>query len=286
MCGRWACSRQQLTAASWSGDATSCAAGKVDEEARERALRLVNAYRFLAGVHEVEAEPRWEEPAQQCALIAHANRRLSHTPPRDWSCWSDPGARASAVSLIANRSAPLAVDPFIEDPGNETTMAHRRWLLSEKIHRVALGSTTGYCCALVDGRQFDQRGAEGEPVTPAPDPEGAGDEVTARTAPRDWVAWPPPGPVPIDALRKTKIDATGWTVQSSNLDLDGAMVDVKVAGARRRVKVFGLERTLGSLTAIRFVPDGWSTEVGERYDVRVRKPGFAIEYAVEPIRCP
>src|SRR5690606_28714630 len=108
-----------LSGAAWNGDANACSPGTIDRRAHERALALVNAYRFLAGVHEVAEEPRWDAPAQDCALLAHANRRLSHSPPRDWSCWSERAARASAVSLVANRSAPFAIDAFIEDPGNE-----------------------------------------------------------------------------------------------------------------------------------------------------------------------
>jgi hypothetical protein len=52
------------------------------------------------------------------------------------------------------------------------------------------------------------------------------------------------------------------------------------------VKVSALERTLGSLTAIRFQPDGWSTEPGMRYDVHVENAGVRIDFAVEPVECP
>jgi hypothetical protein len=256
----------------------------MDQHARERAFRLINVYRFLAGVPELDPEPRWDAPAQDCALLAHANRRLSHTPSPDWSCWSDRGARASAVSLVANRSAPLAIDPFVEDPGNELTMVHRRWLLSEKIHRLGIGSTNGFSCALVDGREWD-----GEAVAPASkddeDDEGATVEPLEKGMLPTWVAWPPPGPVPMDVFHRTKLDRMGWTVQSSSLDLDGARVDVHVDGERRPVKVSTLERTLGSLTALRFQPDGWSTEPDVRYDVHVEKDGVLIDFAVLPTTC-
>ncbi|MBX3261136.1 MAG: CAP domain-containing protein [Labilithrix sp.] len=269
-CSRWACGHSELAAAPWNGDEASCDPGSVDEHARDRALRVVNAYRFLAGVPELSVETRWEAPAQDCALLAHANRRLSHSPPPEWSCWSDRGARASAVSLVANRSAPQAVDPFIEDAGNESTMVHRRWLLSEKIRRVGFGSTSRFTCALVDGREWDDASAEppAEPALPA------------------WVAWPPPGPVPMDVFRRTKLDAIGWTIQSSSLDLDGAVVTVRAAGEPRAVTVSPLERTMGSLTAVRFVPDGWAAQAGSRYDVQVEKGGAVIAYAVEPVDCP
>lgn len=286
-CARWACARAELTPAAWDGDATTCAPGAIDLRARERALAVVNVYRALAGVHAVEPEPRWDGPAQDCALLAHANRELSHAPPRDWSCWSERAARASAVSLVANRSAPLAIDPFIEDLGNEPTMVHRRWLLSEKVRRLGLGSTSGFACALVDGRAWDapaktdERASVGEP--------DAGDAALQRralAAPPAWVAWPPPGHVPVEALERTSVDRAGWTIQSSSLDLDGARVEVRVLGEARRIAVHPLERAMGSLTAIRFVPEGWSVEPDLRYDVRVVKGDVVIGYAVEPIDCP
>lgn len=275
-CSRWACAHDGLAAAPWDGNAKTCLAGTIDQRARDRSLRLINAYRFLAGVPDLSAEPSWDPPAQDCALLADANHRLSHTPSRDWRCWSDRGARASAVSLVANRSAPLAIDPFIEDPGNESTMVHRRWLLSEKIHRIGLGSTSGFSCALVDGREWDLA-----PVAAASASVDAGSTPTVA----EWVAWPPPGLVPVDVFRRTKVDTLGWTVQSSSLDLDGARVEVRSVGRIRPVKTSALERTLGSLTAIRFVPDGWSSEQGREYDVHVEKEGVRIDFAVTPVSC-
>ena len=289
VCSRWACGHAELFTATWDGDPKTCASGTIDARAQDRALALVNAYRFLAGVPEVVSEPRWDGPAQECALLAHANRQLSHSPPRDWSCWSDRAARASAVSLVANRSAPLAIDPFIEDPGNAATMVHRRWLLSEKVRRLGVGSTSGFTCALVDGREWDGEAPPAAPESDAGIENDAGGgtvEKRALAAPPAWVAWPPPGPVPIDAFRRTKVDRTGWTIQSSSLDLDGAVVEIHVAGEARPISVSPLERTMGSLTAIRFVPQGWSTEPDERYDVHVAKGDLVIDYAVEPIVCP
>jgi hypothetical protein len=244
---------------------------------------LINAYRYLAGVNELAIDPRWEAPAQDCALLAHANHELSHEPPQSWACWSDRGAHASAVSLVANRSAPLAIDPFVADPGNEPSMVHRRWLISEKIHRIGLGSTDAFSCALVDGREWDDTAPD-----PPPLDADAGPAMKTRAAPASvtWVAWPPPGPVPIDVFARTEVDRLGWTIQSSTLDLDGARVEVRADGAPAAVRVSALERTLGSLTAVRFVPDGWSSKVGTRYEVHVEKDDVKLDYAVTPAACP
>lgn len=287
VCSLWSCGHAGIAAVSWDGDPRRCHAGRMDEVARDRALNLVNMYRALAGVPEVSLERRWETPAQECALLAHANQKLSHTPPPDWSCWSSRGARASAVSLVANRSAPLAIGAFIADPGNEASMVHRRWLLSEKVRRLGFGSTSGFACALVDGREFDEESSVDGPVeVESEEPAAAQARAAASAEAPSWVAWPPPGAVPIDAVQRTLADRTGWTVQSSSLDLDGASVTVSVDGQPKEISVHPLERTLGSLTAIRFVPRGWSSEANERYDVHVERGDLRIDFTVEPVSCP
>lgn len=270
VCHRWACDRADLSAATWGGDPGSCAAGDVDVDAQARALRAINTYRFLAGVREVALEPEWNGAAQDCALVAHANGKLSHAPPPSWACWSPRAASASAVSLIANRSAPVAIDAFVADGGNEDTMVHRRWLLNQRVRRLGLGSTSRYGCVVVDGRAFDPPG-----VKPEPD----------ALAPALYEAWPPAGPVPVDALAETRVDVVGWTVQSSSADLDDARVEVTSSGRALPVETFPLARTLGSLSAIRFVPRGWATEAGARYEVRVVSREASIAFTVEPIAC-
>ena len=273
-CHAWACGRAELAPARWDGDARQCRGGVADTETAERAIRIVNAYRSLAGVPTVRLKPPWNIPAQACAIVAHANNQLSHTPPREWVCWSELGAQAAAVSLLANRGVPVAVDAFIMDRGNESSMVHRRWLLSEKIGRLGVGSTNSFSCMLMDGRAWD------------PPSETTPDANASALTSAEWVAWPPGGKVPLDVFRTNKLDTFGWTIQSSSLDLDGATIEVRDQAGQKDIEVFPLERTLGSLTALRFVPRGWSAEAGARYDVRVKKDEHTIAYVVEPVACP
>ncbi|MBN9166378.1 MAG: hypothetical protein BGO98_04420 [Myxococcales bacterium 68-20] len=273
VCHRWRCDgRDAVAPARWSGDASSCLAGELDADAGERAVRLVNLHRFIAGVAPVGFEPSWTGAAQECALVAHANARLSHTPSRDWRCWSEVAAHASSISLVANRSAPLAIAAFIEDPGNESTMVHRRWLLSEELTAIGIGSTDRYACVVVDGRSL-----------------GAGDVTKTRRSsdapPRGWGAWPPPGPVPIDVFATERLDEIGWTVQSSSDGLEQATVTVSSSGERLAVRATPLTPSLGSRSAIRFVPDGWKTEAGRSYVVSIQGPN-TIDFTVEPTECP
>lgn len=274
VCRRWRCASQGIVAATWDGDGATCSAGAIDGDARSRAQELVDTYRFLAGVPPVAQEARWEPAAQACALVAHANAALSHHPPESWKCWSDLAAKTSAVSLIANRSAAVAVPAFIEDPGNETTMVHRRWLLAEELTRIAHGSTSKFACIVVVGSELD-----------ASDDHEAVEAIVSAPDFRGWVAWPPPGPVPLEAITRDKLDTTGWTVQSSTVDLDGATVTVTRDGKRLAVDVVKLERGAGSQSALKITPKGWTTEAGKTYAVHVQRGKLAIDYTVEPFAC-
>jgi hypothetical protein len=274
VCHRWLCENRDASApARWAGDPSSCSAGELDGDAVERAVRLVNLHRWLAGVAPVTAEPSWSGAAQECALVAHANAKLSHTPPPEWRCWTERAAIASSVSLIANRSAPAAIGAFIEDLGNEATMVHRRWLLSEELAEIGIGTTDRYACVVVDGRSLDEPGPAAEPRT-------------TRVAERGWVAWPPAGPVPIDVFEAERLDDIGWTVQSSSDELAGATVTIRSDAEELPVHVTELAPLHGGRGAVRFVPAGWRTEAGKRYEVVVRAGATRIELVVEPISCP
>lgn len=263
VCWRWRCDGDAIKAASWNGSASSCSPSDLDAEAADRALRRINVHRFIADVPAVARESAWTPAAQECALIAHANGKLSHTPSKDWSCWSDVGAATSLASLVANRSAPASIAAYFEDPGNEPTMVHRRWLLDEKLTTIGLGSTDRYSCVVVDGKTL------------------GGPAAAKATAGRGWAAWPPAGPVPFDVFTDEKIDTAGWTIQSTSDDLDAATVTVTEDGVARPVTVTHLTAGLGSRSALRFIPVGWTTEPGHSYVVKAA----AIEFTVEPIDC-
>lgn len=273
VCRRWSCgSVASATPATFSGNLEACSPGAGDADAASRALALVNLHRYLADLPPVTAEPAWAPAAAQCALLAHANEELSHSPPPSWRCWSPLGALTSSVSLIANRSAPVAIGPFFEDPGNEATMVHRRWLLWEGLEAVGIGSTDRYSCVVVDGAALG--GVS----------EAASKSARRVRSARGWAAWPPAGPVPFDVFTAEKLDAIGWTLQSDSAELDHAKVRVFRDEVEVTVTVSHLTPLMGSRSAVRFVPQGWSTKPGEKY--RVTSEDGRFDYVVEPLLCP
>ncbi|AKT37689.1 uncharacterized protein CMC5_018310 [Chondromyces crocatus] len=262
VCARWQQDRASLSEGTWSGSVAGCNAGDISAEGRTNALKLINLYRFVANLPPVAHDATRNQQAQACALMMHANNSLSHSPPTNWTCYSQAGAQGAANSNIASTRGVSAVDLYMADPGNETTLGHRRWILSGALGPVGLGSTSNASCMWVLGGS----GGQSPPFT----------------------AWPAPGKFPSGALRASyaPLDSTGWSIQSSSINLAGAQVSVTDGGMNRPMAVTQLAANFGSSSAIRMVPQGWTTQVGHTYEVRVTGINSPISYAVEITDCP
>lgn len=261
VCARWNADRVDLDEGTWSGSVNGCDPGDISASARENALRVVNLYRWIADLPPITTDPARDQLAQACALMMTANDQLSHTPPADWTCYSSDGAEAAGNSNIASTPGVLAVDLYMVDPGNPTTLGHRRWILSNSIGPTGIGSTDAYSCMWTLGGSNDV-GAE-------------------------WTAWPPPGAFPFAAsqLPWTNMDETGWSVQSDSIELGGAQVEITAGGETLPVTVTPLLGGYGSNSAISMIPQGWVMTAGTTYHVRIDGVGQTIEYDVEVVDC-
>lgn len=262
MCERWTSDRAELGEGTWSGSVAACDPGDISADGRANALRLTNLYRWMVGLPEVTTDPSRDAMAQACALMMDANNSLSHDPPMSWDCYSSDGASAAGSSNISSGPGVMSVDLYMVDPGNSTTLGHRRWILSNSAGPIGLGSTSGRSCMWVLGGS------------------GSGDNA--------WTAWPPPGPFPIgavDPLGFSSLDETGWSIQSDGIDLSSAQVSITAGGKDRPVTVTVLASGFGSSSAISMIPSGWSTQAGTTYRVSVTGVGTPIEYDVQVVSC-
>lgn len=261
VCARWEAAREDTREASWSGNVSSCDAGDLDDEGRGRALTVLNAYRFLAGQPEVEDDPAKNAASQECALMMHANGTLDHYPSSSWNCYSSSGASAAGSSNIASGPAVMAMDMYMQDWGNDTTIGHRRWILSNQLGPVGIGSTTSYSCLHVI--------------------YGSG------SSSRSWVAWPPEGYFPYEALTAggSSIDQNGWTVQSDSIDVSRADVSLSEDGVEKEVLTSSLLSGYGSTYAIKITPRGWQSRKGSVYRVTLGGLSQPIDYEVEMVDC-
>jgi uncharacterized protein YkwD len=263
VCARWNADRADMSEGTWSGNVDSCDPGDISADARENALRLYNLYRWLADLPPVETSAERDEMAQACALMMEANGMLSHEPPMSWDCWTDTGAQGASTSNISSGSSVSSVDGYMLDPGNPTTIGHRRWILSNSLGPIGIGSTG-------DGSSCMQNlGGMGQ-------------------AGKEWMAWPPPGVLPYGAYsfgNWGSLSDTGWTLQSDELDLSQVSVSVSSGGSPLPVTVTELLGGYGSRDAIRFNPDGWEPEAGQTYSVEVSGAGSEIAYDVHLVDC-
>ncbi|MET0340269.1 MAG: CAP domain-containing protein [Polyangiales bacterium] len=265
LCERWRATRSGLGEAVWSGGAVAtCSAGDIPTASRDGALRLVNFYRDLAGLAPLTMTAEGNRLAQACALLMRANGTITHTPPSSWRCHTAEAARTAGSSSLASQEAVGAVDGYMVDPGNPTTIGHRRWILSNWLTTIGFGSADRFSC------QYQPAGAIG----------GRGGKA--------WVAWPPPGELPLQAFSARyagTLDQTGWTVQSDSIDLRAATVTVTQDGVARPVTVTQLGANYGSRYALRFTPRGWTTTAGATYSVKVGGVASPIAYDVKVTDC-
>lgn len=263
VCERWTSDRADTSEGTWSGSVAACDPGDVSADGRTNALRLLNLYRWMVELPEVTTDPARDAATQACALMMEANGALSHDPPMTWSCYTAEGAGAAGSSNISTGPGVMSVDLYMVDPGNPTTLGHRRWILSNGLGPVGLGSTSGSSCMWVIGGS------------------GAGGNA--------WTAWPPPGPFPAEAVMPlgfSSLDETGWSIQSDSIDLGGAQVTITTAeGEPRPVTITPLAGGYGSSSAISMIPQGWGTEAGTSYHVVVEGVGMPIEYDVHVVEC-
>jgi hypothetical protein len=262
-CARWNGDRANMSEGTWSGNVASCDVGDISADGRANALKLINLYRWLADLPAVATEAGRDRQAQACALMMEAEGSLSHEPGTDWACYSAEGADGASSSNISGGPGVSSIEAYMVDNGNATTIGHRRWTLSNSLGPIGLGSTGpgGSSC-------FQNLSGSGR-------------------AGKMWMAWPPPGIVPLQAFGtgRSTIDDTGWNIQSDNINLAGAVVTVTAGGTNMPVTVTQLMGGYGSRYAIRFNPMGWDTTAGQTYAVSVTGISTPISYEVQVVTC-
>lgn len=265
VCWRWNNDRKDLSEGSWSGNVKTCDAGDVSATGRANALRQVNLVRYLAGLPAVSDDATLNAKSQACAMITWANASLSHQPPESWKCWTQDAYDAAGHANLFSGPAVAAVLSFMVDSGagNADSLGHRRWLLSNSLGPIGIGSTAkGPSCMWVIG--------------------GSG------AAGKAWTAWPPPGVFPLAARADNygdKLESSGWTIQSDSLNLGKATVTVTENGSDMPVLSRSLAADYGSNYAIAFVPQGWSMAAGKTYHVVAAGVGVDIAYDVQVVDC-
>ena len=266
VCRRWVCDRADMSEGVSTGNVTSCDPGDLLPPGRPNALKLVNLYRFLTGMPAVTEDPTFDTNAQDCAVIQAANG-LSHTPTSTDACYNATGATASNRSSICGGQAVGCIDLYMDDSANATgpNFGHRTWILANSLGPVGFGSV-GSGGRTMTASCFYQVGGTGK-------------------AGVVYVAWPPGGPVPLQAFTATELDKSGWSLQSDTINLGAATATVMDGTTSKPVTVSTNLGSYGAKYAMGITPNGWTSLAGHNYVVTIGGTTTPISYTVQVVDC-
>ena len=255
VCDRWRSDYPELATWIWHEGASECDPGEVSEEARNDGVRRINLFRWLVGLEPVtRGAPEIESSEQSCAIMMLRNGTINHNPPSSWNCYTSEGARgASSSNLAMGTPTPAnAIDLYISDWRNETTMGHRRWILYPPYSSAAIGHAGSFNCLHV----FSWGG----------------------TSSRRWVAFPSPGPYPVQGVLGS------WTFSSDGVGSSTSVSIIKESnGATIPVQTTLLAGGYG-LPTVSFDPH--EAVVGETYAVTVTGlSGGDVTYRIKIVDC-
>lgn len=198
----------------WTGDYNGCDAGTSSEALALATVRRVNFYRAMAGVPTgVTLNREYSASAQHGALSMSATGKLSHTPDDSFECLSETAKQAAANSnLYLGRTGPLAIDGYIEDPGERNRdVGHRNTILHPPTTEIGVGHVAG---------DDDSYPANALWVFD----DGVFDENPPLRESDGFVAWPPRGYIPSELIHPR------WSFGLAGANFDNATVTMTTGG--------------------------------------------------------
>ena len=244
----------------------TCDQGVLSRGGLDDTLTRLNMHRWLVGLGPVSDDATDNDATQKCALMSAWNPAgpSAHSPPTTATCYTAGGAAGAGSSNIAwgSGSPTGAIDQWLVDNGNETTMGHRRWLLNPPLNPIGMGYYEGgnnYGSAACI-RVFSGGGSGPNPPI---------------------YEFPPAGFVPAPMVSWI------WSVHGNAL---GTVTDAGVTrvsdNADLKVNVLVMQGGYGQ-PAITLNRQGWQPAVGQTYKVHVERLSLpAIDYDITPVDCP
>lgn len=200
-------------ASGWVGSVASCQAGDTSAAFKAATARRINWFRAMAGVPaDIAFDATFSQKAQQAALIMSANNNLNHSPPSSWTCYNATGAESAGRSnLDLSRNGPASIVAYMFDFGaSNNVVGHRRWLMYPQTRFMGVGD--------IEASSATVRSTNALWVYDA-------NFGTTRPKVRDeFVAWPPKGYVPYQAVYGR------WSISFPNADFSAATVSMTENG--------------------------------------------------------
>lgn len=135
-------------------DKNNCTSGVLNTETQKNFLQALIYFRRLAGIYEpCKLEKKFNDAAQDAAMMMDVNNDLSHFPQKDWLCYSTSGANAAGHSNLSwGYGGVSALVGQLEDSGGGNESAgHRRWILNPLNSVFGHGSSTNTMALYVFG---------------------------------------------------------------------------------------------------------------------------------------
>lgn len=267
VCQHWSDGHVVSTPKPFTKGVNQCDQGTLSAGGIQDTLARINMFRWMVGLGPTDHDATSDQGDQACAVIAAWNPpgQNAHNPPSSSTCYSSLGAQWAGQSNIAwgSQGPAAAIDQFMEDQGNATTMGHRRWILHPPLQPVGIGYYEG-------GNQYGTSECLGVFSS-----NGSGPYP-------QWYAFPPPGFSP------TTVTGWTWTFHTTLSGIGSAQIRVVRLSdsAELAVNVQKLGQGYAD-DCISWNPSGWTPTAGETYRVTVTGVGSAaIQYDVSPVNCP
>ncbi len=267
VCARWKKDYPKKASVNFKHN-SQCDPGSISQGSIDDAIRRLTLFRWLVGLPPTVEDKNLTKKTQACAIL-QANNNLSgvspHHPPSTWRCYTKEGGAASGASNLSwgVRHPADTVDQYMSDYGT-SSLGHRLWCIAPGLRRTGFGMATG----------SNRYGVASCMYTFA---QGAPAKV-------DFIAFPAPGPFPIQAMGQTRYSRVlDWSFSSSKYSVSSVKEvqlirksdgDVQKLFPRRIGGWYGVPR------GIAFKPR--FPKAGETYTVKI---GNVISYKIHFVYC-
>jgi hypothetical protein len=267
VCAQWTAGHVETEPNPLTASGADCDPGSLKPGAYVDTLTRMNMFRWMGGLGPTTDDAADDASAQKCANLESwwpFQGGSPHAPPASSKCYTPEGGGAAGESNIAwgSGSPAQAIDQFMEDNGNSTTLGHRRWILNPPLGPVGIGywQTGGLYgnaeCLIVFG------GSGGGPNPP-------------------WTSIPVAGFAPLVTAQWT------WSFHGSLSGIANATITMLRVDDNTplAVNVQTLSQGYGQ-DCISWTPNGWAVEAGKTYRVTVGGLGGGdVQYDVKPVVC-
>lgn len=269
VCTRWKRDYPATSPLGFKNNGQKCDPGAISRGAINETMRRLSLYRWLVGLSPTVEDPALSEISQSCAILQANNDGPSpgvnsHKPPSSWNCYTQKGAQGSGASNLSwGVSNPAdTISQYMSD-ARTPSLGHRLWCISPGLAKAGIGMATGSGRYRVASCLYVFSRSSGPTV--------------------DFVAYPPPGYVPLQAMgvgsRHSILD---WSFNSTKYkvsSLTSVTLIRKSDGEKQTIKprrIGGFGQPSGLSFRPRF------PKAGETYTVKL---GNVFSYTVKFFDC-